>query len=894
MPNLKDKIKDFKKLIKDHPPEIPYPIDDGGKGILLSSNSIGKSARRKSIPELTTLKNPATSAIRTETTAKRPVEKATDDSKFAFFCLQVKIPINKSKSSLYVVGPSLTVGREDCNVCLHHSSISSFHCVLKEENGILFLEDTDSQHGTFVNGIRLKPRRLVILQEGDQVLFGQVEASVIMKNEEDVPWLYLSTRHSPRVPAEAKEIPEPAAQSDNRNNPLIKASGISDDLNKAGVFDEPQKRPVQKLPTKLENSPTGLASAKPPLSQVIPKTEGDLPLEKVENIKKPVGLFLRLMAFSGDCFFTFVLFYNFRFLSFYRQMLKEVVLLWEKTVPGMRTFGPSSFWLKSLMGIWGHADFQSPTFFLAQGCSFLLLFYFLQGMSCLFFGVSFAQACLGLRGGDSFIWNRIGGLIRMVVDFFTWPLFFLNFSCVWGRRTFKEWVTLTSIKFQGLLHGVLFSIFFIPGFLLVSLILPVLLISPDKKVVFQVIGDSSSSAVLKGKKPDSLTLLSPAVNSQHFKFSIDKKLWTQLQEKGSFLLTPNYEIIKRGRFRKIRPFLEIYDPKVKVKGSFRVLKHFPLLTLLQQSKEKNPYFRRGYPHLHDFLENKEKILPLVSSRRKLVQQDIRQLIIDSFSLTSFKSKNIEKFFHFIWEKGPFLHGHLHLQQSLAQEIEGKGRQKMELLTLGNQLFLKGYREREFFFRGQEAHHTIFMPLDTFKGAVYELSWDSSKNVNRADENFTKAFLQKVQWFSDEGQMLSEEVPEKDYKGNLSLLHVLDSFALISLPREKRRLLEEYVYHFYFDLAQKIIKRILKIQEQQGFSLVPNKENKLLLEMEIIQAGLMASMKKFQDVAQIIDEEQSPASHPLPTDIGLPFVRNLQQLQEAMAQKDLKFFEISSY
>ena len=78
-------------------------------------------------------------------------------------------------------------------------------------------------------------------------------------------------------------------------------------------------------------------------------------------------------------------------------------------------------------------------------CLNLSLLLFLRFWTTLIFGVSFSQFILGLRGGVSPWWNRIGGSIRVLLEFLFLPLFIFEFVCLFRFRTLKEFLTYTHI-----------------------------------------------------------------------------------------------------------------------------------------------------------------------------------------------------------------------------------------------------------------------------------------------------------------------------------------------------------------------------------------------------------------------------------------------------------------
>lgn len=74
--------------------------------------------------------------------------------------------------------PSALVGRgEGSNIHLDDFSISRRHARLTVDSGRLMVEDLASAAGTFINGERLSPNVRYLLDDGDQLRFGDLEAS---------------------------------------------------------------------------------------------------------------------------------------------------------------------------------------------------------------------------------------------------------------------------------------------------------------------------------------------------------------------------------------------------------------------------------------------------------------------------------------------------------------------------------------------------------------------------------------------------------------------------------------------------------------------------------------------------------------------------------------------
>src|SRR5438309_9050114 len=93
------------------------------------------------------------------------------------------IPIDGTAPIEIVRDLTLVGRREDCDVRLHHKSISKMHCVIVKTDGLLFLRDLGSTNGTRVNGQRVRRAallpndQLAIAGHKFRVLLGPAEAA---------------------------------------------------------------------------------------------------------------------------------------------------------------------------------------------------------------------------------------------------------------------------------------------------------------------------------------------------------------------------------------------------------------------------------------------------------------------------------------------------------------------------------------------------------------------------------------------------------------------------------------------------------------------------------------------------------------------------------------------
>lgn len=96
--------------------------------------------------------------------------------------------LNLSYKSYHVIGTSLS-----CDVSLSHETISEYHAVLQYRNisdseseiGV-YIYDMKSTHGTFVNGIKIKPHMYIMIHGGDLVSFGESQRKYVLRTPKDM------------------------------------------------------------------------------------------------------------------------------------------------------------------------------------------------------------------------------------------------------------------------------------------------------------------------------------------------------------------------------------------------------------------------------------------------------------------------------------------------------------------------------------------------------------------------------------------------------------------------------------------------------------------------------------------------------------------------------------
>jgi hypothetical protein len=60
--------------------------------------------------------------------------------------------------------------------------VSRLHAVLRKEDNLVYVMDLGSSNGTYLNGVRLKPNTIQVLNHGDILSLGKLKIQVLLKN----------------------------------------------------------------------------------------------------------------------------------------------------------------------------------------------------------------------------------------------------------------------------------------------------------------------------------------------------------------------------------------------------------------------------------------------------------------------------------------------------------------------------------------------------------------------------------------------------------------------------------------------------------------------------------------------------------------------------------------
>jgi pSer/pThr/pTyr-binding forkhead associated (FHA) protein len=108
--------------------------------------------------------------------------------------------LDNRQPSIWLVDPRVSIGRDKSNsVVINDEGVSVFHAELRQEDGKLFVWDSGSVNGTYVNGEKITGKREI--QTGDVIRFYLVDVQIIDPSKGPAPELPAAVKRDLEKPA---------------------------------------------------------------------------------------------------------------------------------------------------------------------------------------------------------------------------------------------------------------------------------------------------------------------------------------------------------------------------------------------------------------------------------------------------------------------------------------------------------------------------------------------------------------------------------------------------------------------------------------------------------------------------------------------------------------------
>ena len=554
-------------------------------------------------------------------------------------------------------GRTLQVGRSSGDIVISHRSVSATHCSLAVMDGTIFLSDENSTNGTFLNKQKLKPRRQVIASDGDEIYIGQVQGQI--------------------------RLPE-SQQGDVHEDSSKEGEG--------GLKERPSGAKTKDGRPKIELDPGRKKKKKE--KKIRPKRTSFKGVPMQREGKPLAGPLVRLWALLGDASLCYILESLLRPMPFAQVLQRELVQIWPRQIVNIIQNLP-----------------QGEGKLLAELSFGVFIFYAVRILSVLLLGASPVQAAMGMRGGHGFLYNRLGGVLRVGWEFLLSIFLIFDLPLLWKKRSLKEFLSGTKIVKGPVLAQLVSGVVVVPlllalsffgdffaqwnyrnGFALTDYKQPTLGATANQK------GEGS------GPRASFLELTSKAFQFSSFP-SIDER---------EELLLLGQTITSKNKKKTFRPRLALFNRKSKQGAELVVHSRNNLRQVLQESFFSDMFLAEHYPALAARLRGKRVEALTEGPLAKKTKAELKKFLQQSFSL------DLGGLFAKV-VKGDFaFNGSLKLRKAFIERFSLGPRARLQWAQLNNHLFLRidpnsppsplaGYRDKVY-----------FVPADTFNGPIYEL------------------------------------------------------------------------------------------------------------------------------------------------------------------------------
>ena len=485
------------------------------------------------------------------------------------------------------------------------------------------------------------------------------------------------------------------------------------------------------------------------------------------------GGLVRFIAFLGDLVFAYSI-------HFYAQSFKAYVGITHQVSQVLKTLP-----YFDLVNGWFWESVISVAMIYA-------LYILIRMYTTFIFGVSFSQWLLGLRGGKGFIWNRLGGVFRCVLEIGFTPLVIFDLPPLWGMPTLKERLSVTKIiKGWGIYTYAItpFFLLFIMGLAFVAPLFFNLAIINDFKVIYKE--EPSTKKISKEDDFDSFKHFS----SNHFKFDVFSSLKDE-----RFILLPNFEIVANGDARKISPSLLIFDRTYKTFGILKVAKRISLLKLLSLGKKGNPLFSMKYPVLSKAFKKTDEPFKVKTYDPKYgkntffsekLKFEIKNLLEDSLKI------NVGNIYEHAFHNGPFINGYVQIKNTISQIIPEGITPTVTFEKIGNYEFLRFNQTFNFTDGQRQNKYETLIPMDTENAMVLEFNYSDQPTSLLSWENFKEQFWSSIVWYMDYEEIFEFPQLMEDF----TPVVILDYFATRDLVDSNKKLLEDYVVDYFKSISK---------------------------------------------------------------------------------------------
>jgi len=457
--------------------------------------------------------------------------------------------------------------------------------------------------------------------------------------------------------------------------------------------------------------------------------------------------------------------------------------------------------------------------------SFILLFivslFFLRLISTLVLKVTIGEALMGFTSKSS----RVLGILRVVIGDIFLCFIIGKIFILFKQRSLEEYIVNQEIVLSRITLNTISTFIIFPFILLFAAFSP-LLSSFDLNHKINIKNDNNDSDSKVTGDYRSYSIYS----SNYFKFSNISNL-----DNDRFILLPHFNLSKDVSKLDITPELIILDKKTSSIGVLKKGMPFNLINILSNGVRSNLRSGVRFPNIERFIiDNQIRI----SNNKKISSEiinEVKLLIQDSFSFT------INNFLHYIIKNGPFVSGVIDLRNELLKLLNHNSLTKYAWTKINKGEFLIGRDALR-----ETSVKEKWLSLNYKKNYILELSFSGGRNPEQSIKEFKQSFFHGGKW-------LQENIGSSVDINDLNITIFLDLFINQDLSENKNTALEEYIYHYYFQVAKQsifkneVINSLSRMHEvAMLLAKVGQKKysERFLISLQSIQNALRTNQKNF--------------------------------------------------
>ncbi len=742
---------------------------------------------------------------------------------------------NMEGSPAYALTHQLSVGSEVGNIVISDPSVSPRHCTFVLQEDVVSVLDHASVEGTFINGTKIPPGRYIILEESDSIRVGDLELKILTANEaadEDVEEL--------NSPPEIDTLEEDEEVEETEE-----------------VVDEEQEEAVEERAPKVSFfkkyfSKKAKSKSKPVVAQ---------------NSHYATNSLVRLIAVLCDLMIAYSLYIILHPFDEFRAFLSDIPSL----LGSLLNIDWNAFIdiLNEEHAFVGEALKDLSTLFTGtiHIAPVILLFFCVRAISTVILGISLSEGILGVKSLGNPIWNRVGGLLRVMVGMITGPFIVFDLPAVISRRTFKEFMTFTHTYLHSKFITILGVILYFPLMVGVVLLAPLLqgLELPEPIAL----NEKMDVRVKVARAEDALPEVMAKDSSNFLNLDIEYDV-------QNVTVVPSYKFSGAQKKINFRPSLTFYHNDIQRSAQLEMMKKFDLKELLRIGMKGDFFLSGKFPEIESFINASDQSDKSFKKKdNNLSNRKFADEII-SFSKIAFEL-NANNAFETMQTYTPFLKGLMDYRSSFLALIEYKEFDQIDFVKLGDSFFLRiSYTRQKPF--------DLIIPLIKGEGRILRIDFDKKENLGLLRNKFYKYTLDKTGWFSEIRKTLSEDT--------LSPFQVLDFFTsfdskeISKIPADRAQAL----YGYYFEKSADILTK----DDPILYGLWKKSVNSVLTIMERMKESIP---KPSETVVEAPPIEEVPTDLPTTPEIiedpRIKLFNNFQDLQNAVETKNRDYFGIES-